>query len=53
MRAIYFELLRRIEAARYDVFTEVIRVPQAGAGTAGDCRMVEGAALSASAPDAS
>lgn len=28
MRAIYFELLRRIEAARYDVFTEVIRVPR-------------------------
>ena len=28
MRAIYFELLRRIEAARFDVFTEVIRVPR-------------------------
>ena len=28
MRAIYFELLRRIEAARCDVFTQVIRVPR-------------------------
>jgi phytoene synthase len=28
MRAIYFDLLRRIEAARYDVFTAVIRVPR-------------------------
>ena len=28
MRDIYWELLRRIEAARFDVFTEVIRVPR-------------------------
>lgn len=28
MRAIYFDLLRRIEAADYDVFTSVIRVPR-------------------------
>jgi phytoene synthase len=28
MRAIYFEMLRRIEAADFDVFTEVIRVPR-------------------------
>jgi phytoene synthase len=28
MRAIYFEMLRRIEAADFDVFTSVIRVPR-------------------------
>jgi len=28
MRAIYFEMLRRIEAAEFDVFTSVIRVPR-------------------------
>jgi 15-cis-phytoene synthase len=28
MRVIYFDLLRRIEAANYDVFTSVIRVPR-------------------------
>ena len=28
MHAIYFDLLRRIEAAKFDVFTEVIRVPR-------------------------
>ena len=28
MRAIYFDLLHRIEAARFDVFTSVIRVPR-------------------------
>jgi phytoene synthase len=28
MRAIYMDLLRRIEAARYDVFSKVIRVPR-------------------------
>ena len=28
MRSIYFELLRRIEAAEFDVFTSVIRVPR-------------------------
>jgi phytoene synthase len=28
MRVIYFDLLRRIEAARYDVFTAVVRVPR-------------------------
>jgi phytoene/squalene synthetase len=28
MRAIYFELLGRIEAAGYDVFTRVIRIPR-------------------------
>ena len=28
MRAIYFELLRRIEAANYDVFSRLIRVPR-------------------------
>jgi phytoene synthase len=28
MRSIYFDLLRRIEAARFDVFTEVIKVPR-------------------------
>ena len=32
MRAIYWELLRRIEAARCDVFSAVIRVPRADAG---------------------
>jgi phytoene synthase len=29
MGGIYFEILRRIEASGYDVFTEVIRVPKA------------------------
>jgi len=28
MRAIYFELLRRIEAASFDVFPALIRVPR-------------------------
>lgn len=28
MRSIYFEMLRRIEAAEFDVFTSVIRVPR-------------------------
>jgi phytoene synthase len=28
MRAIYWDLLRRIESARYDVFAEVVRVPR-------------------------
>jgi phytoene synthase len=28
MRAIYFNLLERIESADYDVFTDVIRVPR-------------------------
>jgi phytoene synthase len=28
MRAVYWELLMRIERANYDVFTEVIRVPR-------------------------
>ncbi|MND06973.1 hypothetical protein D3C83_286880 [compost metagenome] len=28
MRAVYWELLQRIERARYDVFTRVIRVPR-------------------------
>lgn len=29
MREVYWELLQRIEGAKYDVFTEVIRVPRA------------------------
>jgi hypothetical protein len=28
MGGIYFEILRRIEARNFDVFTEVIRVPK-------------------------
>jgi phytoene/squalene synthetase len=28
MRAVYWELLTRIEANQYDVFTHVIRVPR-------------------------
>jgi len=32
MRAVYWEVLRRIEAARYDVFSGVIRVPRAAQG---------------------
>jgi phytoene/squalene synthetase len=29
MRAVYFELLRRIERAGFDVFSDVVRVPRA------------------------
>jgi phytoene synthase len=32
MRAVYWEVLLRIEAARYDVFSRVIRVPRAAQG---------------------
>lgn len=32
MRAVYWEVLRRIQAAHYDVFSQVIRVPRAAQG---------------------
>jgi phytoene synthase len=32
MRGVYWEVLRRIERARFDVFSRVIRVPRAGQG---------------------
>jgi phytoene synthase len=32
MRAVYWDVLRRIEAARYDVFSRVIRAPRAAQG---------------------